>query len=229
MLRKKRTIAIIIMVLIVTSGGYTIVSNSTEPHLPSLSVTGISFSEKIINKTHSPFSSRYTGGSVSTLFFHNFTLYGDSATYGFSLNSFDFTTFSYGNLHPFSVLITKTNQSSKLPYFGSFFLKVINSNITTLVDVNGSEIYNSGVTESGTMVPLNTSVIEYHLSYTPKVPFTIINKTFATENGIKYATNYSLTYSLELVPIFEAGPYYAIGHKIWISHTFKYPFSNLTL
>jgi hypothetical protein len=113
------------------------------------------------------------------------------------------------------------------PYFGSILLKVINSNISIVMNINGTEVYNPGCTESGTVIAVNSSVIEYHIGYTPSYPFTIINKTFAIENGIHFVSSYSLTYTLELVPILEIGPYYVLGNKILISHTFKYPFSNL--
>ncbi len=228
MINNKKIAAFAIIVLLSSLGGYTLVSNTSEPHPPNPSTTNASFSKAIINTTQSPISAQYSTGSESMLFFHTFTLMGSTATFGFSLNSYDLTTFFIGVGHPFSVSITKTNQSMGFPIFGSFLIKIISSNITTLINENGTETPNSGYTDPGITTAQNSSVVEFHESFTPVYPFTIINSTFAKQNGLKYVKNYSLTYSLEVVPIVEFGPYYLQGSAQWISHSFTYPYSSNT-
>lgn len=205
--------------------GYTLANVVTEPHPPNIKITSDRYAKEMINTTNSQDNSLlHLSSSLDTLFFHNFSVDGSRATFWFSLHYYSLSF--HGNFASFAILISKANQSIGFPYYGAFMLEVASTNVTTEINVNGTEIYNPGYVYPGEYQSLNSSLAVSYLGYAPNVAFTTTNQTIANSNGIKYASNYSLTYRLEVTPVVEFGPYYVTGQTQWISHTIQYPYVN---
>ncbi len=208
-------VAIALFIVLIGPVGYTLTSSLTEPHLPNITPTGNSFTRELLN----------TSGDIPTLFFHNFSVDGSTADFGLSMSFGNGGFYSYGNIVTFQLFVTKVSQSIGFPYRGAFMLQIDNQNITTNITVNGTALYNPGDTYfGGTDYSSNSSLAAYYLSYTPNIPFTTVNRTFAQENGIDYASSYNFTLRLEVTPVLEFGPYHFTGSSQWISHSFQYPF-----
>ena len=117
--------------------------------------------------------------------------------------------------------MTKVNQTVGFPPFGTFMLSVGALNVT--VSFNGSTYVPNTVWQL--VSSENSSVAFYSIVYNFPVNFTVINGFNASGiNNMHYLKSYNLTYSLEVTPVVEFGPYYESGTTQWISHTFEYPY-----
>ncbi|OWP56256.1 MAG: hypothetical protein B2I17_06630 [Thermoplasmatales archaeon B_DKE] len=235
MIKRKSVVAILMSAILVSLGGYTLASSVSEPHLPSPVLTSPGFARAITIAEINDSLSGLGYGSPSTLFFHNFTLDGSSASYGFSFSMYGYDQYFYGSADAFMILVTKVNQSIGFPYLGTFLLRVYTSNVTILI--NETKIYpntNNGVsvpnylTESPSQLAYNDSINRYYFEFLPLTPFTINKTVLKSMPGIPwvYGNSYNVTYSLEVAPVIEFGPYYVIGPTQWISHTVQIPFVN---
>ncbi|QRF75402.1 hypothetical protein Thermo_00901 [Thermoplasmatales archaeon] len=238
-IKRKRIFALLVSLILVSMGGYTLASYVTEPRLPNPAVTSEAFAREItitgINvEKGAPVNFSFPSySSLSTLFFHNFTLDGSSATYGFSLALYlDYQYFEPGLIAAFFFLVTKVSQSMGFPYLGTFLLQVHTANMSILI--NGTRIYQdvhiagnpNYLKETPSELAYNDTINLYGYPFTPQIPFAI-NKSFDHEMaGMIYGSSYNVTYSLEVAPVIEYGPYYVIGPTQWISRTVQIPFVN---
>ncbi|OWP56346.1 MAG: hypothetical protein B2I17_06430 [Thermoplasmatales archaeon B_DKE] len=233
MVSKKQIIAIVIAISLFSLGGYTLASAVTEPHLPNPNLTSVNFAKEVI--ANQPIPGRLGYSLPFTLFFHNFSLDGNSARYGFSLSmdTFATTLFAFTQID-MATLMTKVNQSIGFPYFGTFLLEVYTSNIT--INVNGTVLNNyyqsiainsqwqNYLTYSVKELTYNDSINWYFFGfYTGNVSATINKTMLQTYPAIHwiYGNSYNVTYSLEVAPVIEYGPYSITGPVQWISHTFQ--------
>jgi len=204
--------------------------------LPNPNLTTVNFAKEVISASSNSLPNLSTSPGYidsSSLFFHNFSLDGNSATYGFFFQMEKLvTTFYYGVEITTATLMTKVNQSTGFPYFGNFLLKVYTSNIT--ISENGAEINNTYQNGAGSLYPnylgysvkeltYNDSINQYFFGFSPHVNVTINKTMLQTYPAIHwiYGNSYNVTYSLEVAPVIEYGPYYITGPVQWISHTFQ--------
>ena len=229
MISRKAIFAIILAALLLSLGEYTLVSYSDEPHL-NLKTTSSAFAVNIatVNVTYYHLTPSTTGtyytSSPSTLFFRNFSLGGSSASFGFSFSVFFPLTFPPGNGNAFTIYMTRVAQSIAFPYFGTFMLQVFALNVTVTIESNGTIDYNTVNMKpvTGTLVD-NRSVAEYYIYFIAKTPFGTNATLVKAFNGV-LVPSYNVTYSLEVAPVVEFGPYYLTGTTQWLSHTFQVPF-----
>lgn len=223
--RKHAIISVIIAAILVLT--YTYYSNRTEPHPMSPStITSRAYAAEIANGT---------GGDPSSLFFHTFNLSGSNATFGFSwsISSETYEYFGPDNhgANGMGFYFTKINQSMGFPYFGTFILQPVTSNVsitfnnTTYFSIEGQPNY-----LAFPPYPVNSSVSGYYYLYFPPISFTTeMNNPMSNSSYgnyyIPYVSSYNVTYRIEINPIVEFGPYYIIGSPVWISHTYTYPYS----
>lgn len=228
MISRKAIFAIILAALLLSLGGYTLVSYSGEPHPLSPVTTGRAFAVDVANvsvsyfyMTPTEYGTYYTS-SPSTLFFHNFSLDGSNASFGFSLSLSFPVMFSFGGATTMTMYMTKVAQSIAFPHFGTLMLQVFALNAT--IEFNGTTDYNIGYYFYPGSLTMNGSVAEYTIGYVANIPFGT-NETFVkdTNHGI-LVNSYNVTYSVEVAPVLEFGPYYLTGPTQWLSHTFQVPF-----
>lgn len=227
-MKRNSLLAVAIFIILVGPVGYTFGNAMSLPHAANLKVTGAAFSEEVLNTENS------TGGlhslnsynsTLSSLAYHEFTVAGSNATFGFSLHYLNerMSYFGYSTYSPFVILITKTQQSIGFPYYGTLMLEIDNINLTTVFQVNGTQTHDPGEILIGVSQSYNNSVAGYFFLYSPSIPFTTLNASFAQSNHMELASNYSITYRIQVTPVVEFGPYHYAGKTQWVSHTFEYP------
>jgi hypothetical protein len=103
-------------------------------------------------------------------------------------------------------------------------LQVFALNVTVTIESNGTIDYNTVNIKpvTGTLVD-NRSVAEYYIYFIAKTPFGTNATLVKAFNGV-LVPSYNVTYSLEVAPVVEFGPYYLTGTTQWLSHTFQVPF-----
>ena len=223
-MNKRKIISVIVIAIALISFLYTWNSSANEPHPPNLSITSYSYSTKIAEMDN---------GSTTTLFYHTFSIGNSNATYGFSFNSrnlFFYVVQTWGGQIGEQISMTKVNQSMGFPYFGTFILQV-DTGKTTISFNNRS--YESAIKTPPCFTcwpPIsNGSVAKFGWEFASPVNVTLNsgvngNTLHPPINNLSHIRSYNLTYSIEVTPIVEFGPYYITGKTQWISHTFEYPF-----
>lgn len=197
-MRKSKLVAIVVTVVIVTSFlAYTGLSNATEPRLYGLKVTPQSYAVNIEDSAQ----------SNPSLMFHNFSLAGNKATFGFIFNGAR-ETWQQGSIRSFFVILTETAQSLSWPY-SVFLLKVDNVKLE-VNNVSQGPVWQS---QFSPWLP-NATALPYSFSYVDVTQLLV---------GVNNVTSYNFTYSVEVTPIAEAGPYYVIGQSVWVTKSFVGP------
>lgn len=198
MRRSKKLMTIISLVIITSVVVYTGWNSSTEPKIVNVNTSPYSYAVSIENALQ----------AKPSLLQHNFSLAGNNANYSFILNGAR-NIWNQGEEFVFEVVLTKTYQSLSWPY-GYFLLKIDSAIITVNnVSMTGSQVSNSPFT-------YNRTSQMYGFSYDDTIQLIV------GENNV---TSYSFTYSVEVTPVVEAGPYYVTGHSEWISKSFVGPSS----
>ena len=197
-MRKSKLVPIVVTVVIVTSFlAYTGLSNATEPRLYGLKVTPQSYAVNIEDSAQ----------SNPSLMFHNFSLAGNNATFGFIFNGAGYT-WQQGLIMEPSVILTETAQSLSWPY-SMFLLKIDTVNL----EVNNISQGPVWQNENSPYLS-NATALSYSFSVVVATQLLV---------GVNNVTSYNFTYSVEVTPIVEAGPYYVIGQSVWVTKSFVGP------
>lgn len=197
-MRKSKLVAIVVTVVIVTSFlAYTGLSNVTEPRLYGLKVTPQSYAVNIEDSAQ----------SNPSLMFHNFSLAGNNATFGFIYVG-AYETWQQDTERVFEIVLTETAQSLSWPY-STFLLKIDNAKL----EVNN---VSQGPVRQNQFSPYlhNATEFQFFFSYYDSTQLLV---------GVNNVTSYNFTYSVEVTPIVEAGPYYVIGQSVWVTKSFVGP------
>lgn len=227
MINRRKIRAIIVVTIVVSLFGYTLVMYISEPHAASPTV--------ITNKSYLSELTKgnYANGDMGSIFYHTFSLAGNNATYGFSCIIRGNPTLYY-KVGPvwggetMEILVTEINRSSVFPYFGTFLIEPMSS--YSVLNVNGTYYslngtgQNSHIHNPFSVTMSNNSISGIHNWWFSPVTFTT-NLNFSNPN-IPYVKSYNVTYNLEVRPVVEYGPYYVIGNPVWISRTFEYPYQG---
>lgn len=212
-----------IFFILVGPVGYTFSSAVTEPHTLTPVTTSIGFAEKVADSGN---------GSATTLFYYTFGLYSSNATFAFSMQP-PVNDYYAGNQAHFIIDIMKTHQN--IPWhIGNVQLNVKNVNISITINntsygyagLNGPSGFPMGMYYGNT----NKSVVVIGTEYNTNRSIEINNYGLTNDSvqNVLYARSCNITYSIELQPLLEIGPYYSEGKTIWISHSFLYPFNQST-
>ena len=227
----------VVVLLVISFSTITLVSSHQEPKKPE------TFNLLTAADGYDP----YTAPNITTM---TFTLIGGKATFGIQ---FVGAYSSFGSIGLFGhqsylqwINIMKINQSTFLNR-GNFSLipdlvkeTVSEGNVTigglygsgsifdpykpflTITDKTNQSVQTSffGLTE----MKLNTV-------YSLPLPYGSYNTTgnSTMSENIIIVSGFNYTYSIEVTPLLEFGPYYEEGSPVWITQTFHFPYNGETL